>query len=115
MYVVTREEFEQLVSNALDELPDTFADELKNVAILVDDIHPENSHLLGLYHGVALPKRTFDHSGYPPDTISIYQLPIQWIVNSAEELAHQVKVTVFHEVGHYFGMSEAELHALGWG
>lgn len=115
MYEVSEERFEELVGEALDKIPDRFVEQMRNVVILVEDKNPENPHLLGLYEGVMLTERTASHTGYLPDAISIYRKPLQSICNSEEELAHEVMVTVFHEVGHYFGFEEDRLHELGWG
>ncbi|OFL24197.1 metallopeptidase family protein [Corynebacterium sp. HMSC062A03] len=115
MYAVSEDRFEELVGEALDKIPDRFVDQMRNLVILVEEEHPENPELLGLYEGVMLTQRTASHTGYLPDTISIYRQPLQAISNSEEELAHEVMVTVFHEVGHYFGFEEERLHELGWG
>lgn len=115
MYLVSEERFDEMVNDALDKLPEEFVQRMRNLAILVEDFNAENPHLLGLYVGVALPDRTFDHTGFLPDTIFIYRGALQEWCNTEEELAHQVEVTVFHELGHYFGLEEHELHHLGWG
>ncbi|ACP33986.1 metallopeptidase family protein [Corynebacterium aurimucosum] len=115
MYEVSEERFEEMVGEALDKIPDRFVNQMRNLVILVEEEHPENPELLGLYEGVMLTQRTASHTGYLPDTISIYRQPLQAISNSEEELAHEVLVTVFHEVGHYFGFEEERLHELGWG
>lgn len=114
MYSVSQERFEEMVDDALDSIPPEFARRMRNVVVLVEDYNPDKPSLLGLYEGVALTRRPFDHSGLP-DAISIYKEPLERISGSEEELAREVRVTVLHEVGHYFGMSEERLHALGWG
>lgn len=106
--------FEELVSEALDEVPERFASAMRNVAVLVDDLDAENPHLLGLYRGVALPNREH-YSGVLPDTITIYRLPILRLCDTEEEVRQQVAVTVVHEIGHHFGVSEETLRELGWG
>ncbi|RNE50006.1 metallopeptidase family protein [Corynebacterium alimapuense] len=112
---VSQEVFDGMVNDALDKIPDNFARHLRNVVILVSDFNPDSPTILGLYEGVALPERTFDHTGYLPDTISIYKGALERYCTDEQDLAHQIMVTVFHEVGHYFGMDEAQLHHLGWG
>lgn len=107
--------FEELVAAALDDVPPRFASAMRNVAVLADDIDPDNPHLLGLYRGVALPERTSHYSGVLPDTITIYRLPILRICGTEEEVRRQVAVTVVHEIGHHFGVSEQTLRELGWG
>jgi predicted Zn-dependent protease with MMP-like domain len=109
------ERFEELVADALDTIPRRFMAEMSNVVVLVEDIDPGNHNLLGLYHGVALTKRTSYYSGVLPDRITIFRLPILRICNSEEDVVRQVGVTVVHEIGHHFGIDDATLHELGWG
>ncbi|MDY3127048.1 MAG: metallopeptidase family protein [Corynebacterium sp.] len=115
MIEVSPECFEDMVTDALDKIPDAFVARMKNLAILIEDFHEESPHILGLYEGVALTERTFDHTGFLPDAIFIYRGALQQMCSSEEELRHQVEITVFHELGHYFGLDDAELHRLGWG
>ncbi|HEY1572325.1 MAG TPA: metallopeptidase family protein [Pseudonocardiaceae bacterium] len=109
------ERFEELVADALDTIPRRFMAAMSNVVVLVQDIHPDNDHLLGLYHGVALTERTSYYSGVLPDRITIYRIPILRICSSAEDVVRQVRITVVHEIGHHFGIDDATLHDLGWG
>jgi predicted Zn-dependent protease with MMP-like domain len=83
--------------------------------VLVRDVNEDQPEILGLYEGVSLTERTFDHTGFLPDAIFIYKAALEAHCRSEEELAEEVMVTVFHEVGHYFGMDEEALHRLGWG
>ncbi|MDD7582979.1 metallopeptidase family protein [Corynebacterium sp. 32222D000AT] len=115
MYAVSEERFDELVDDALDKIPEEFARRMRNLAILVRDYHEDDPYTLGLYEGVALTERTHDHTGFLPDAIFIYRGALQDYCNSEEELAHEVEVTVFHELGHYFGIEEEDLHRLGWG
>jgi predicted Zn-dependent protease with MMP-like domain len=112
---MSAEAFEELVADALDTIPRKFMAQMSNVVVLVEDSHPDDPNLLGLYHGVALTSRTSYYSGVLPDRIIIYRLPILRICSSAEEVVAQVRVTVVHEVGHHFGIDDATLHELGWG
>jgi predicted Zn-dependent protease with MMP-like domain len=112
---MSRERFEELVADALDTIPRKFTAAMSNVVVLVEDIHPDNDHLLGLYHGVALTSRTSYYSGVLPDRITIYRLPILRMCHSEADVVRQVGVTVVHEVGHHFGIDDATLHELGWG
>jgi predicted Zn-dependent protease with MMP-like domain len=107
--------FEELVADALDSIPRRFLAAMNNVAVLVEDIHPDNPHLLGLYHGVALTRRTSYYSGVLPDTITIYREPILAICRDERDVVRQVGVTVVHEIGHHFGIDDDRLHELGWG
>lgn len=109
------ERFEELVADALDTIPRQFMAAMSNVVVLVEDIHPDDDHLLGLYHGVALTERTSYYSGVLPDRITIYRIPILRICSSEEDVVRQVRVTVVHEIGHHFGIDDATLHELGWG
>lgn len=109
------ERFEELVADALDTIPRQFMAAMNNVVVLVEDRHPDDDHLLGLYHGVALTSRTSYYSGVLPDTITIYRLPILRICDSEADVVAQVRVTVVHEIGHHFGIDDATLHELGWG
>ncbi|MFW0789778.1 metallopeptidase family protein [Gordonia sp. CPCC 205333] len=108
-------DFENLVGDALDEIPSELTDQMSNVVILVEPHHENDFHILGLYHGIALTERTSEYGGFLPDTITIYREPILAICDSAEQVKQEVKVTVVHEVAHHFGISDAWLHANGWG
>ncbi|HEX5121286.1 MAG TPA: metallopeptidase family protein [Pseudonocardiaceae bacterium] len=112
---MSAERFEELVADALDTIPRRFMAAMSNVVVLVEDVHPDNDHLLGLYHGVALTERTSYYSGVLPDRITIYRLPILRICSSEDDVVRQVRVTVVHEIGHHFGIDDATLHDLGWG
>jgi predicted Zn-dependent protease with MMP-like domain len=113
MIVVDPEPFEQMVVTALDSLPREFADLMKNVAVLVEH-NPGPRGLLGLYEGIPLTNRTTNYAGVLPDRITIYRLAICAICDSEAEVVEQVRRTVIHEVGHYFGISDERLRELGW-
>jgi predicted Zn-dependent protease with MMP-like domain len=112
---MSRERFEELVADALDTIPPRFMATMSNVVVLVEDINPDDHHLLGLYHGVALTERTSYYSGVLPDRITIYRLPILRVCATEADVVRQVGVTVVHEIGHHFGIDDATLHELGWG
>lgn len=104
--------FEHLVEEALRRLPKAFRRKLLNVAIIVEDSPPEEAEpgslLLGLFHGVpCTEKSTFFAS--PPDRVYLFQKNIEAICRTDEEIRRQVRDTLFHELGHYFGMTESEL------
>jgi len=105
--------FEQMVARALDSLPAEFATLIENVAILVEH-GPGPRGLLGLYEGIPLTSRTSNYAGVLPDRITIYQRAICAICDSEAEVVEQVRRTVIHEVGHYFGISDERLRDLGW-
>ena len=111
---MTNEEFEELVSEALDLIPRQFARAMDNVVVLVEAHHPTRS-LYGLYHGVALTSRTSNYSWTLPDTITIYRDPILANASDVEGAREQVTTTVIHEVAHHFGIDDDRLDELGWG
>lgn len=114
MINVDPDAFEQMVAAALDSLPADFASLMKNVAVLVE--HGSGPRgLLGLYEGIPLTQRTATgYSGVMPDRITIYRHAICAICDSEAEVIEQVRRTVIHEVGHYFGISDERLQELGW-
>jgi len=74
---------------------------------------PGNDHLLGHYHGVPLPSRGSGYSGYLPDKITIYRIPLERHARTPEELAEHVRRTVWHEIAHHFGIDDDRLKDLG--
>ncbi|MFC2375482.1 MAG: metallopeptidase family protein [Corynebacterium matruchotii] len=115
MMEISDERFEELVDQALAQIPDEVHEHIKNVVFLIEDYNPRSPYILGQYTGVALPKRTFDHTGFLPDTIAIYRQALKNYCWSEDELIEQVRITVMHEIGHYFGLDEDGLHRLGYG
>lgn len=105
--------FEDQVRAALDGLPPHIAEALDNVAVVVEDENPEDPDLLGLYHGVPLPERG-DVAGLLPDKISIYRIPLEESFPDPFELRKEIRITVLHELGHYFGLDEDRLEELGY-
>jgi predicted Zn-dependent protease with MMP-like domain len=104
------EAFEQLVSDALDELPDDIRELMTNVAVTVEDEPPPGRNLLGLYQGVPWGGRGPYYAGALPDKITIYRLPLERITGrDPERLRQAVRRTVFHEIAHHFGISDARL------
>lgn len=119
-----QEEFRRLIRQALNELPPQIESVLQNVALLVEDWPSDEEldnaglenrgDLFGLYMGVPLPER---EGGLPPlpDTIVLYQRPIEAVCASREEVIREITVTLRHEIGHYLGMGESDLDRLGYG
>ena len=105
----------ELVAEALDTIPPELTRAMDNVVVLVDDRHPDDPALLGLYEGVALTERTSDYGGVLPDRITIYREAILDVCADDDEVVDEVAVTVVHEVAHHFGIDEETLHRLGWG
>ena len=117
-----RARFEQLVEEALAGLPARFTRRLENVSVIVEDwASPEQlaraglddpHRLLGLYEGIPLTERPRGYFGVLPDRISIFRIPIEEMSGSDEGIRDQVRKTVMHELGHYFGMDERRLRDL---
>ena len=116
---INRRAFQELVREALTDLPDEFAAAMQNVAVIVEEepspedlesvgLDPEQDDLFGLYQGVPLPERGPD-APVLPDRIAIYRLPILWGCEPRAEAVAEVRTTVIHELGHYFGLDEHEL------
>jgi len=101
------------VRAALDELPPNIVDALRNVAVVIEDENPDDPDLLGLYHGVPLPERG-DMAGTLPDKISIYRIPLEESFPDPKELREEIRITVLHELGHYFGLDEDRIAELGY-
>jgi predicted Zn-dependent protease with MMP-like domain len=110
---MTREDFIKVVEESLDSLPQEFRDQIRNVAVLVEDLPPRPSRgrqlLLGIFHGVPTTKKSFFDLSTGPDHIVLYQKNIEAVCSSEEEVREQIRRTVIHELGHYFGMSEEQL------
>lgn len=110
---VPRAQFEDLVGEALDLIPEELGRLMENVVVLVEDYPPAGRRLLGLYHGVPLTERGTGYAGMLPDTIHIYRVPILRMCRTEEEVVDEVRHTVVHEVAHHFGISDERLHELG--
>ncbi|WP_284303639.1 metallopeptidase family protein [Mobilicoccus caccae] len=106
--------FDELVADALDQVPQELLDMLDNVVFLVEDEAPDGQDLLGLYEGVPRTERTWGDMGLP-DRIFIYRGPTLRMCHTPEEVADEVAITVVHEIAHHFGIDDERLHALGWG
>lgn len=120
-----RAHFRQLVREAVAELPPALLERVHNVAIVIErrptardrkaaGLGPGRT-LLGLYHGIPLTQRGEYYNLVPPDKISIYQEPIEEFCRDDDEVREQVRKTVLHELGHYFGIDDDRLHELGMG
>jgi predicted Zn-dependent protease with MMP-like domain len=113
---MSRERFEELVGEALDEVPTELMSVMDNVVILVEDAPPDGGdELLGLYEGHALTSRGWDYSGVLPDRITIYRLPTLKVCETETDVIDEVAITVVHEIAHHFGIDDQRLHELGWG
>jgi len=113
---MARDRFEELVAEALDEVPEELLGLMDNVVVLVeDDPEGDDRNLLGLYEGYALTARGWDYAGVLPDRITIYRNPTLRICDSEEDVVEEVATTVVHEIAHHFGIDDERLHELGWG
>jgi predicted Zn-dependent protease with MMP-like domain len=118
---VSRRRFEELVADALDSIPPELAEQMENVAVLVEDwptpeqLAGRGGTLLGLYEGIALTDRSpLSYAGVMPDRITVFRGPLCELARDEHDLADQVRVTVVHEVAHHFGIDDDELEELGW-
>ena len=112
---IPAEEFEDLVAEALDGIPDELARLVDNVVFVVEDDSPEGEDLLGLYEGIPLTERGASYAGVMPDRITIYRRPILAICETRDDVLDEVHITVVHEIAHHFGIDDDRLHDLGYG
>lgn len=117
---LTRSEFEEVVSEALESLPERFAALIENVIVTVEeeptdedlesteDDDDDESELLGIYRGVALTERSHDMP-LLPDEIAVFRGPINRVTGTRSEAVYEVRETVIHELGHYFGLDDEEM------
>ena len=115
MQNLDEEQFEALVVEGLDALADEIVDGLDNV-VFVTEARPEDGSLdiLGLYDGIALTERGQYGFGELPDRIILYREPLVAICESLDELKKQIHITLVHEIAHYYGIDDEQLHELGW-
>lgn len=120
--IPTDEEFEALVNKALDKIPKLYQDNLNNVAITIAD-EPDQAQreklklrcdetLFGLYEGIPLTRRGAGYNLVLPDKITIFKLPMVRYAKNREELAEQVRHTLWHEIAHFYGLNHAQIHKL---
>lgn len=107
--------FEELVTDELDALPDDMVDGLENVVFVVED-RPEDGtlDLLGLYDGLALTERTQYGMGELPDRIVLYREPHLAQCETEDELRDEIHTTLIHEIAHFYGIDDQQLHEMGW-
>ena len=124
MIEVSLEEFQRLVADALDEIPEPFASHLSNVEVIVEDEPTaedldeadvdERGTLFGLYQGIPQTERTANYTWVMPDKITIFRGPISRACQTRDDVREEVAVTVVHEIAHHFGISDERLDELGW-
>ncbi|HEY3244268.1 MAG TPA: metallopeptidase family protein [Phycisphaerae bacterium] len=125
MVKLAPKQFEALIERAVASIPPEFREYLDNVSIVIE---PRPDHrtarrmgiddpreLLGLYHGTPLTERSVEQSGQLPDRISLYQENIERACRSQDEVVEQVRATILHEIGHFFGLDEDDLDEVGYG
>ncbi|HEX6416094.1 MAG TPA: metallopeptidase family protein [Candidatus Saccharimonadales bacterium] len=116
---ITDQEFDRLITRAMDELPQKYIEGLENVAITYADEPTEEQKikmklddqhlLLGLYEGIPLTQRGNAYSFVLPDKITLFKFPIRAVVSNEEELFEQIKRTLWHEIAHYYGLNHARI------
>lgn len=118
MWSMKREDFTKAVGEALDSLPAEFRRRIRNVAVLVEDLPADQvppkrgrprTLLLGVFHGVPMTRKSVFGLPGGPDYVVLYQKNIEAVCSSEAEVRHQIRQTVIHELGHYFGMTEEQL------
>lgn len=107
--------FEELVIDELDRLPDDMVEGMENVVFVVED-RPEDGSLdlLGLYDGLALTERTQYGMGELPDRIVVYREPHLAQCETDDELRDEIHTTLVHEIAHFYGIDDEQLHEMGW-
>lgn len=115
MLSVSQEDFETLVGEGLDSLHDDMLAELDNVIFLVEDRPADGSEILGVYEGFSLADRSAYGYGEEPDRIILYRENLLEFCGSMEELIAEIRITLVHEIAHFYGIDEQRIHELGWG
>ena len=123
MRMMNTVDFERIVAEALDSLPEHFREKLDNVEVVVESCADRETlrmaglqspmELFGFYHGIPLTERSHGYNLVLPDKISIYQRPIEYVCRTPEAIRAQVRHTVLHELAHHFGISDDRLRELG--
>ncbi len=122
MFELDLEEFKEVITQAIESLPDEFKSKLDNVDVVIEDYPPRGVTrklargrlILGLYQGVPQKRRTSRYGLVMPDKISIYKKNIEGISSSREEIYERIRKTLLHEIGHHFSLSDRDLRRMGW-
>jgi predicted Zn-dependent protease with MMP-like domain len=114
-----RAQFERIVDEALEDLPQWVVDAVENLHVVVEEWptgaqDPSGEGILGIYEGVSLLERGVDYSGYLPDRIVVFMGPHLELGLSKRELRDEIRTTVLHEIAHHLGIDDDRLHQLGW-
>ncbi len=119
---LTRLEFEEIINEAVKEMPQVLREKMENVEIIIEEWPSKEVldemgiasryGLLGLYRGIPMPERGTNYNFALPDAITLYQGPIESMGKDRDEIKKRIKEVVYHEIGHYYGFSEEELERL---
>ncbi|MNH50446.1 Possibl zinc metallo-peptidase [compost metagenome] len=122
MQTISDEQFDQLITRAMDELPQRYIRGLDNVAIVYADeptteqkekMHLDNNHLLlGLYEGIPMTKRGAGYTFVLPDKITLFKYPIMAVSSNEATFFEQIKRTLWHEMAHFYGLNHADMDRL---
>jgi predicted Zn-dependent protease with MMP-like domain len=123
VFTLTDEQFDKLITRAMDELPQEYITGLDNVAIVMADepteeqmvkmkLREEGKILLGLYEGIPLTQRGAGYTFVLPDKITLFKHSIMMVVRNEQELFEQIKRTLWHEIAHYYGLGHGRIHEL---
>ena len=115
MLNVSHEDFETLVGEGLDRLHDGMMRELDNVIFLVEDRPEDGSDILGVYEGFSLADRGVYGYGEEPDRIILFRENLLEHCHDLNELVDEIRITLVHEIAHFYGIDEQRIHELGWG
>ena len=122
MFETSYEEFEQIVADVIESLPEAFREKLDNVEVVVEDYPPREilrrlprgRLLLGLYQGVPHKRRTTRYGLVLPDKITLFKKNIESISYSSADIFKNIRRTLLHEIGHHFSLSDKDLRDIGW-
>ncbi|WP_017793825.1 metallopeptidase family protein [Leucobacter salsicius] len=115
MLELSHEEFESMVADGLDSLHDEMMERLDNVIFMVEDRPEDGSDVLGVYEGFSLAERDVYGYGEQPDRIVLFRENLLAHCADQEELVREIRVTLVHEIAHFYGLTEERIHELGWG
>lgn len=112
---MTDDEFDACIDDALEQIPQDLLDAVENCIITVEDeSEAGDDSLLGLYVGIPLTARDSSYAGVLPDRIELYKGPLERMCLTRAQLVEEIKITVWHEIAHHFGIDDAHLHELGY-
>ena len=122
MFTLSEDEFREVVTEAIESLPDEFRTKMDNVDVVVEDYpprevlkrFPKGRLILGLYQGVPKKLRTSRYGLVMPDKISLYKRNIESVCSSRIQVYRRIRKTLLHEIGHHFSLSDRDLRRMGW-